>query len=65
MGDEVLTLEVTTCRDCPRFSVREVRHWMAGHQILYEYRCRKAGRDITPHDGVKPPPKWCPLRETA
>jgi len=57
-----LTLTIETCRDCPRFEKHERRHWMAENQVLWEYRCNKAERTITPADGVDPPPTWCPLR---
>lgn len=57
-----LTLQIETCHDCPRFEMAERRHWMAGHTPLWEYRCTKISRVITPADGVDPPPSWCPLR---
>jgi hypothetical protein len=59
---ESLELRIEECHDCPRFRTREVRHWLLGNGVAYEYSCSKAGRVITPDDGVRPPPKWCPLR---
>ena len=62
--DVVLTLRVRSCRDCPRFKMREVAHFLIGpSEVVYEFICTKAGRYITPRDGVKPPPSWCPLRK--
>ena len=62
-SEPAFTLEVRSCGDCPRFRTREVRHWLAGPQTLYEYSCSAVGRVITPADGVNPPPVWCPLRK--
>ncbi len=61
-----LILEIESCRDCPRLKIKEVRHWLLGHHPGYEYLCTKVSngsRNIMPSEGVKPPPKWCPLRE--
>lgn len=52
-----------SCHWCPRFEKRQVSHWLAGNERLWEYKCDAANRLITPHDGVKPPPEWCPIRE--
>lgn len=60
--EPAFTIQVTSCYECPKFRTREARHWLLGNQVAYEYRCEEAGRDITPADGVKPPPRWCPLR---
>jgi len=60
-----LLLTVESCFDCPRMVRREVRHWLLGNKTGRRYRCNKAGRYITPQDGVKPPPQWCPLRLNA
>lgn len=57
-----LTLRIESCHDCPRLEKHEARHWMAGNARLWRYTCTKAGRVITPADGVEPPPVWCPLR---
>lgn len=54
---------IESCRECPFFKTRKVQHWIAYPQPLYEYKCSRANRYITPNDGVKPPPKWCPLRK--
>lgn len=62
MTDEI-TLKIESCRDCPHLREREVRHWLAGNSTLFELYCTKAGRIISPADGIKPPPKWCPLRK--
>ena len=58
-----LILEIESCRDCPRFTTKEVRHFLLGHHPGYEYICTKARRNIMPGEGVKPPPKWCPIRK--
>ena len=66
MSDTVLVLEVTSCLDCPRFEKHRVKHWLADpSDVLYEYICNKANRNILPSDGVNPPPSWCPLRKVA
>lgn len=62
---EGLELRIEECQDCPRFTTRQVRHWLLGNGVGYEYTCSKAGRLITPADGVRPPPAWCPLRKPA
>lgn len=64
MTSEALTVEIESCSDCPHFKEVPVQHWLAGHQTLYEYQCTEARRVITPDDGVNPPPKWCPLRNS-
>ena len=58
-----LILEIESCRDCPRLHIKEVRHWLLGHHPGYEYICTKASRNIYPHEGVNPPPEWCPIRK--
>lgn len=63
MGDA----RVESCRDCPRFRKRRTQSGLGAiaelyEGPLYEYICDKAGRYIMPEDGVKPPPRWCPLR---
>lgn len=59
---DALKLRIGECRDCPRFKMRAVQHWLLDNQVAYEYICTKANRFITPSDGVRPPPSWCPLR---
>ena len=61
MGNPVI--EIMSCLVCPRFETIPTRHWLAGGKVLYRYRCKEADRDITPDDGVFPPPKWCPKRK--
>ena len=58
-----LEIEIEECHDCPRLKIREVRHWLLGYHPGYEYKCTKINKTISPSEGVKPPPKWCPLRE--
>jgi len=54
-------LKIESCRDCPRLRIIPTKHFLMGNQTGYIYRCTKAGRDIMPAEGVKPPPAWCPL----
>lgn len=54
-----LCLKVESCRDCPRLEINKVKTFLGSG---YEYICAKAGRHIYPHEGVNPPPEWCPLR---
>lgn len=64
MADVPITIDVKSCEDCPHFKATKADHWMApANNNLYSYRCKKAGRDIYPSDGIKPPPSWCPLRK--
>ena len=57
-----LVLKIESCHDCPRLKVTPVRHFLLGNQTAYRYDCTKVGRQISPSDGVKPPPHWCPIR---
>lgn len=58
-----LILKIESCRDCPRFKTRPTEHFLIPKGTCEEYICTKANRFIMPHEGVKPPPKWCPIRE--
>ncbi len=60
-----ISLVIHSCRDCPRLDIKEVGHWLLGHQKGYEYICTEAKKNIYPSEGVKPPPKWCPKRKEA
>lgn len=60
---DTLTLIIESCYDCPRLKQTPVRNFLLGNQTAYRYDCTKAGRQISPQDGVNPPPKWCPLRK--
>lgn len=62
MSKAAFTLDVTSCRQCPHLKIIPTRHWMIPH-TMYEYVCKKAGRNIFPEEGVKPPPRWCPMRD--
>lgn len=65
MADTVrLNVTIASCPECPFFATREVKPWLSPAP-LYEYSCRRATRVITPDDGIKPPPSWCPLRAAA
>jgi len=57
-----LVLKIESCRDCPRFIRRQVKHWTFGREVMYEFKCTKANKIITRQDGIEPPPTWCPIR---
>lgn len=57
-----LCLKIESCRDCPRLQITKRKTFLG---TGYEYLCTKADRYIYPHEGVNPPPEWCPLRHNA
>ena len=52
---------IESCLGCPWVRERILPHPLNPRERLIQFRCGKAKREITPHDGIAPPPMWCPL----
>lgn len=61
-SDEKIVVEIKDCRKCGAFSKREFHHFLLEPDFGWIFTCNDLHRDITPEDGVNPPPVWCPLR---